>query len=448
MRAVLSASTSHKAIKRGLLPLIFSGYACLVMTVSGCATDPYVTLPKPETSHLDYNQGVDYANSARLAYQNSLSKMAKDKSFLSNALIVLGGAGVGMVTGGAHRSALGYTALVGGTAYTLGTWNASQSRENAYFEGIKAMDCVLTAAEPLNVSDNSRKTLSNDISLLSDATLKLENSIASVEIASTQLPKTSVQVTRRVKTAVNIVRSIMDTANETYVAALQVERMHDNAGLSIFNTVNRLNTLVNQAIQGTIPDLSALPSIIKGLAATSDIFVPGAGLAESLSKITVDTAQPVAAGDAAPSLVSNNLTTALYDRLELMKTQAATVASLSQRIRLQIQSTQSTQAVEKMRTCGIEIDLEIQVNPNQLTFMENQGTTKYLIISGGKKPYTAAILDKPSPITVTPPFPAGDSKVEVVSSTSTKAGDSYTVFIQDAAGKTKTIPVTIHAPTP
>lgn len=417
-------------------------YTCLVVALSGCATDPYVTLTQPETSQLNFDTGVAYANTARLDYQHALSKLTREKTSLSNALIVLGGVGVGMVAGGVHRSALGYTAIAGGTAYTLGTWNSSQPRENAYLEGMRAMDCVLFAAEPLKVGDTAKNRLATDMDSLALAITGLNTSIGTVEVAARQ-PGVNTELSNQAKSDVNIARGIVNTANETYVAARQVETRRDNAGLSIVNTVNALNTQVNKAIQGTIPDLSALPSIIKGLASTSDLFVPGAGLAESVAKIAGGTSQD---GSKAISLPPPS--DALNQALTEMKGSAENLASLAQRIQLEIQNANSAQAIEKMRSCGIEVDLEMQVTPNQLTFREAKSTTKHLIVSGGKKPYTAAILEADSPVSVKSPFPAGDSRVEVIASDTTRAGDSYTVFIQDATNKTKAVTVTIQADVP
>ncbi len=237
------------------------GYACLFLSLSGCATDPYVSLSKPETSHLDFDRGVDYANSARLDYQNALSKLTQEKNSLSNALIVLGGTGVGMIAGGAHRSALGYTAIASGTAYALGTWNSSQPRENAYLEGMKAMDCVLFAAEPLKVNVDSRDRCSTNINALSSAITALDISIGTVDTASKSqgaYPDLATQA----KSDINIARGIVNTANETYVAALQVETRRDNAGLSIVNTVNALNTQINREPFPTCPPY---PASLKGL---------------------------------------------------------------------------------------------------------------------------------------------------------------------------------------
>lgn len=419
-------------------------YTCLVVALSGCATDPYVTLTQPETSQLNFDTGVAYANTARLDYQHALSKLTKEKTSLSNALIVLGGVGVGMVAGGVHRSALGYTAIAGGTAYTLGTWNSSQPRENAYLEGMRAMDCVLFAAEPLKVSDAAKNRFATDMDSLALAITGLNTSIGTVEVAARQ-PGVNTELSNQAKSDVNIARGIVNTANETYVAARQVETRRDNAGLSIVNTVNALNTQVNKAIQGTIPDLSALPGIIKGLASTADLFVPGAGLAESVAKIAGGTAPTdTSSTDKQLVLPSNSLNSALSD----LKIKSVTLASLAQQLQNEVQSVNSAQPLEKMRACGVEVDLEMQVTPNQLTFTEAKSTTKHLIVSGGKKPYTAAILEADSPVSVKSPFPAGDSRVEVIASETTRAGDSYTVFIQDATNKTKAVTVTIQADVP
>ena len=127
-----------------------------------------------------------------------------------------------------------------------------------------------------------------------------------------------------------------------------------------------------------------------------------------------------------------------------MKSKAETLASLVHLVRLEVQSNNTAQSVDKMRACGIEVDLDIQVMPNQLTFTEKQEATKYLIISGGKKPYAVDVLDNSKLIIAKAPFPSGDSKAEVIASKDTKGGDSYTVFIQDAAGKTKTVEVVIQ----
>lgn len=456
MQNGISASKSSTTTRFNLLTRLLLGFTCLSV-MSGCATDPYVTLPAPVVTHLDYDQGVAYANAARLQYQSALSKSTKDSNQLSNTLIVLGGIGVGMGFGGAHRSALGYTALIGGTAYTLGNWNSSQPRESAYLEGMKAMDCVLIAAEPLYVSSQSRQRLANSMSNFPSAMTNLNISIAAVESEADRLTKQQSKDAKRAKSAVNIVKGILNTANATYASALQLEAARENSGTAIFDTVNSVNTLVTQAIHGTIPNLSALPDVIKGLAATSDIFVPGAGIADSLSKISAGTSsspvappangQPDALLSASPDKqkkITQPKASSLDGLLAEMKTNAAILASLVQQIKLEVESSNGTQSVEKMRACGVTVDLAIHVEPAQLTFSEGKSATKYLIVSGGKKPYTAAVLDNSAPITAKSPFPSGDSKVDVIASDKTKGGDSYEVYIQDAAGKSIAIPVSIQ----
>ena len=415
---------------------------------ASCATHPYVPLEEISvgpSGEVPLGRAVDYANSARARYERALIAEAERQGSVANGLIVLGAVALGLAALDAHRDSLVVAGLAGGTAYTLGSWNQSRPREQAYVEGMKAMSCAIDAIMPLNIGREDRAALEADLKGLADRIDALNRHIALVEIAlaaGDADAKPEAALISAAQGDVASAKALAITADEALVAGRRLLQESGRAGLQLVNAVNRIGTLVTDAVRGTRADLAALPEVIRGLAKSGEIFVPGLGAADALASAMGKGAAPV---PAEPSLqgtrkqvVQNNLRAALAE----LKVSAQLVASQTRRIGMLVQAVNSAKPVEKLKACNVQIDASIQVSPGQVSFVEKRAAEKRVVIAGGTKPYRVAIHDKPVPIELREPL-AGDSSFAIVATDKTAAGESYTVHVTDATGQSKEVKVVI-----
>lgn len=421
----------------------------VMLMLSACANQPFVSWEepvRPPNEPIPLAAAFVYADSARQKYEQALIAEVQRRMQLSNSLIVLGAATLGLAAANYDRGQVLGAALVGGTAYTLGTWNASDPREQVYLEGAKAMICAKDAMIPLSAGATQVSAFQAHLNALGQQLRRVNANLGTLEAL---LPASGVDkdLFEVAQAEARGARATLKTARLALNAGDQLQAQRAQAGEKLVSAVQSIRNLVDNALKKTVPNLSALPEVIRGLAKQASLFVPGAGdvfagkLAE-LGKPPVPSDQDKRARDERATSPDGALRKALAD----LKRSSLQLASDASRVNAEVDAVTAARPLEALKSCGIEVDTDMQVSASQVTLTEKDTGTKRIRVTGGKKPYLARLLDTPAAIEVRSPF-MGDSTVEIVGSDKTVAGETYTVLIEDAAGNSKTLSVTI-APKP
>jgi len=419
--------------------------------LAGCAYSPYVNW---ETQRLEDDKpvslqvAINHAYMAKGRYEQALDAETRRQTSLSNGLIVLGAATMGLaVSSGIHRADVARLALIGGTAYTLGTWNSSRPREEIYLEAAVAMTCAVDAVQPFNMDASEKQAFDRSLSELDTRIKAVVQDTAILEVEIARVPGADAVLLNSAKSDVAAAKAIVDTASDVYAAGVKLRQERNGAGAALMNTVNSIGALVNRALRGTLADLSALPGVIKGLAASTEIVAPGLGIASALADRMGQSAQ----GKSLPRFGPENKgappppdTSRLLAAIATLKISAAGLVSYAHRIGVQIQNSNAARPTEKLKACKVEVDTDITVSPAQVVFLEKDISTKRVVVTGGKKPYVARILDTPAPFEVHSPI-TGDSTIEIVGSDKLTAPNRYSITIMDAANHSKVVTVLVQA---
>ena len=228
-----------------------------------------------------------YADRAYEEYRQKLSAEYQRQQALSNSLISLGAATVGIATFGGGRDGIVATALAGGTGYTLGTWDTSRRRPHIYVEGMKALSCAKTAIRPLTFSDgeladlkNLREKLQASIEEVTSAVSDVSGYLAAVQ---TNPKERNTELVRTAEQVLTDVQPVLSRTTEAYVKSQSLTAAVKGAGASLEVTVDRIRGEVTGAIEGTRADLASLPKLISSLSDYAEVFAPGVDLAAILS---------------------------------------------------------------------------------------------------------------------------------------------------------------------
>lgn len=432
-------------------PRPIAALATMVM-LSACANHPFVSWEepiRPPNEPIPLASAFDYADRARQSYEQALITEVQRRMQLSNSLIVLGAATLGLAAANYDRGQVLGAALVGGTAYTLGTWNASDPREQIYLEGAKAMICAKDAMLPLSAGAAQVTAFRRHLNALGQQIGRVNANLGALEAL---LPASGADdnLLEAARSEAAAARASLQTARQTLGAGDLLQTQRAQAGEKLISAVQSIRNLVDNALKKTVPNLSALPDVIRGLAKQASIFVPGAGdvLAGGLAAVTKPALTPKigpqSAGEEALARARATANDALRNALRDLKRSNLQLASAVSRVNAEVNAVNAARPLVALKSCGIEADTDIHVSPSQVTLLEKDTGTKRIRVTGGKLPYVARLLDTPAAIEVRSPF-TGDSTVEIVGTDKTVAGTIYTVYIEDAAGNSKTVPVTIAA---
>lgn len=426
----------------------------VMLMLSACANQPFVSWEepvRPPNEPIPLASAFVYADSARQKYEQALIAEVQRRMQLSNSLIVLGAATLGLAAANYDRGQVLGVALVGGTAYTLGTWNASDPREQVYLEGAKAMICAKDAMIPLSAGAAQVSAFQANLNALGQQLRRVNADLGTLEalLPASGVDENLFAVAQAEATAA---RATLKTARLALNAGDQLQAQRAQAGEKLVSAVQSIRNLVDNALKKTVPNLSALPEVIRGLAKQASLFVPGAGdvFAGGLAKLGKPSADEKddrrKSEKGAAVMRAASADGALRQALADLKRSSLQLASDASRVNAEVDAVTAARPLDALKSCGIDVDTDMQVSASQVTLVEKDRGTKRIRVTGGKKPYLARLLDTPATIEVHSPF-MGDSTVEIVGSDKTAAGETYTVLIEDAAGNSKTLLVTI-APKP
>lgn len=275
---------------------VISLISMILFVASGCATNPYPVDSRPSHRESDVRSeeapgtmayARRYADRTYEEYRQKLSAEFRRQQFLSNSLISLGAATLGIATFGGGRDGIVATALAGGTGYALGTWDTSRPRSHIYVEGMNALSCAKSAISPLTFSKGELDDLKDLREGLQAAIRDVASAVSGVSgyLAAVQTdPKE--KDTELVGTAGQVladVQPMLSRAAEAYVKSRSLTAVVEGAGESLEVAVDRIRGEVTGAIEGTRADLVTLPKLISSLSDYTQVFAPGVDLAAVLS---------------------------------------------------------------------------------------------------------------------------------------------------------------------
>jgi hypothetical protein len=430
--------------------------SCLICiaALTGCSLNPVVRWDPPKSSDvpsytLDYAKA--YARTARRAYQEGIDQQTTLSTGLSSGLIGLGGVLAALAAYHAHADALIGTALFGGTAYALGNWNLSKPRLLILQTGVEGINCSLRAVAPLDMTDSDLRDLNVALAKVEELVPTVQNAIeatraALARAADSGLPRDQVDAANAAIAEAD--RGII-AANATLLVGRKLSSAVRRAGNELVNTVDRIDAAVSKAILDTIPDLTAVPKVIGGLAGFASGLAPGAGLDQAITN-ALASYQPKAQGPtvekqrAAPLIPTPEDLRALKAALSDMTAQSQRLAIAVSQVRARITGYDSTTVADSLKDCGVaEISLALHVTPEKVTFTGGADETSAIVVTGGTKPYVAILQQTPADgLTVRNPAPF-DSTVQVIASKALAKNKMFSLIIMDSSTPSKIITVPI-----
>ncbi len=401
----------------------------LAVALSGCSSwiNPHVTWDRKQSAaQIDLHNAIDYAQRAIDKYKDAAGDQATLTTVMGLGLIPLGAAALGFGITGGNPNIVTALGLGGAAGYASGSWLSSKDRQLIYIEGMKAMSCAIGAVQPLNIPRNEIKT---DLDKLNAAIIKVERDIGSVK--DVEEYKASPMAKQNVTTAEALLtqsRTTRDEGTKLLVA-------HSQAGITLVNAVDRIGAEVDKAIAGTLQSLDALPGIIG-----------------SLSDLSTQFAKPAEAPAAPPKpsvirteFVDPALKEPLKSLLKALKESSKVLASREQAIADVIRVVLEADVANALKSCNVtDVATAFTVQPaGPIEMKKAAGGNKRLVITGGKPPYTAELLEAPvEGLRVTQPVPLGPRVLIEVTATKVTVAD-YNVYVSDATGKSQTVVIRI-----
>ena len=421
------------------------------LTVSGCSLiDSYLkwNLPAikdfPPNIQFSLPYAIKYANNARDAYQTKLSDNAKLTNTLAPGLITLGAIVLGLAAYGAHTDTILGVALGGGTAYSLGNWFSNNTRELVYIAGMKGMSCAVDAVLPLNFSKRSREMLEIDAKALSGSIANVNSAIGNVRNRIPAAEPHDTALADSARTLISRVETHIKTADETYASGSILLRHVDTVGTDLVAAVDRIGVAVDRAVQQTQPRLESVVNVISQLSDASNIFAPGLDLRGTLAGRITPEPSPQSLVELTPAQLGaiKMLRIAVND----LASMGADLASRTRQVASVVNSVNKNRPIETLKDCGVnvsEISTDITVAPTQVQFKAKTAGKRTIIVSGGKSPYVARLLESSTPgVSVQNPIP-GDRSI-VVKATKDVTVGTYTLFVADAANHDKTVSINVR----
>lgn len=426
---------------------------CSSLAVSGCSLlNPYVTWERPQSEDPSLQNGIDYANRAKDAYNAAVGDQALLTNGLALGLIPLSAAAIGLGIHQVSGEAVTALGLTGAAAFGAGTWLSSTPRQRIYVAGVKAMSCAVSAILPLDLSVSQ---LQSDLQDLNDAISPVRTArddvgtlVATIEEDSANL-RVEPALVARAKQEIDTASALLETATQTYDTGVVLKQEVSRAGQTIVNAVDDIAADVNEAIVETQPDLSKLPEIINSLAQISTQFTappePPAAPAEPGER---PEDALVASGEFVKNLRTEALEGQLADALRRLKERIETLASAARPVAATVNSVNAAKPIETLKACGVATDqlaTDITLEPPGPIKMA-QGETKGLLIKGGKPPFSARLQgDAVTGLTITQIDTFGPAFT--IKTTGETPSGSYTIYVSDSANHRKFVKLDVNGGT-
>jgi hypothetical protein len=392
----------HALIRR---PPAAATLRLLVMATAGlggCAGNPMVRWeePPPPTRATPrvLDEGRDFSALARRKYQEKMDAEVTGATQLSTGLIGLGAVVAALAAGHAHRDAILGTALLGATAYSIGSWTHDKRRLLVYNGAISAINCADRAVTPL---DATEQDLAHVEALVASLSGQIAQTQAAVDQAQFELDRWVSETPAAAPYTAPFARAIAaaqqaitaagtaQASGEDYVSQSRLASRH------LVDAVRRIDQEANAALMETVGDLSKVPSIIAGLAGVAGSIAPGSNVESALSdalRNAVVLAAPAGGGEnkalAAPSTPPAALVAA-SNRMagEVRKLHAAASLVLG-RVRPLATAVNSNALAD----CGIgPINFALSTDPAKISAVAGVTASYPVTVRGGKAPFAVNV---------------------------------------------------------
>ena len=218
-------------------------------------------IKKDDKSDYPYSKGIYCAERVRGAYlEASVSDATlSDKFGLTTIPLSMAAIGVGVagVTGG--NTLLGL-AVGSGTLLGWGTWMTSSTQREIYDLGVQAINCVISASEPLNVPQSRITRITDNREALVVAINGLNENVGKVkndEYANSE--KGKIDAAKKLSSATNTLSEAKEALKEINIA----EDHFSSAGLKVWNATKVVHSMVVSAQTKNANDLRNYDSYLQ-----------------------------------------------------------------------------------------------------------------------------------------------------------------------------------------
>jgi hypothetical protein len=330
-------------------------------------------------------EAVQKLNHVRATYYEAVREQASRSQATTSGLVWLGSAIVGLAAGGAHRDAILYPALVGGTAYGLSQTEFDGRRVQIWNEGIKALDCAKEASIPLDLPLERMAQIEKGARALirQRAATQIARDAADRELAANRLAPDDAAP---IQTLISRTDTALAAADQTTASALELLKSAQGRELSA--AVDRISAKVNETMSTLTLNPAAVRQMIAGIGGFASVFAPGAGLEPFVQTAlaSYDTQKKTAGAQGAipPSVVQAAET--LKRDLQKLGNAQSRLASLLGGVSVAGVSS----ALKKCDVAGVVTALTF--DPPVLTLSANKAQTEEVEIKGGLRPYEIRVL--------------------------------------------------------
>nr|WP_316642568.1 hypothetical protein [uncultured Roseateles sp.] len=437
---------------------------CTALSLAACASNPIVQWDASKTSlglpASTLDAGYAYSERARTAYREAIVTQLGQSNLLANGLVVSGALVMALAAGKAHRDAVLGVAGLSGTAYALGNMNLSRPRLLVYQAGVEALNCANRAVAPFAMPQAELTALNHSLAVLDKQRTVTAQSRITVEGLVAQDTAGGAGKSDRAergRAAVARVGLVQTAADQALVAGRGLASGASRASGELIMAVDRIDAAIVRGTLDTVPDLSAVPRVIAGLAGTFDQFAPGAGVGQRVTDGLGRYAGKATAG-APLAAVADPMDLAI----QKLEADGSLLAGLTVDLNAALAGRSTVLAPDAFKDCGVaDLAVALRAAPETLSFTLGEDAVRSLIISGGTKPYLVELDGSAvAGVSFKQPLPF-ESRAEVSVSKDLKSAQTLSLRVMDssspmrlmnvavtvaAAASTPAAPVAVAAP--
>lgn len=384
------------------------GLAVAAAFLHGCAVNPLVRWDPPPASPgapaMTLDPGKAYAARARAAYQQKIYQQVGLSTDLSSGMITLGAIVAALAAGKAHRDAILGATLIGGTAFTLGTWNLDKRRLLVYQGAVAGFNCAERAVSPLNMSATELDDLRDQLQALIDASADANAAIGATEAALNAwiaaVPNADKTLVAQYTAAIAAAEQVLVAAGQAQASGYALHYQARRAPDRLIEAVRKIDQEADAALMETLGDLNKVPTVIAGLAGAAGSIAPGSGVGQLFTdalKNAVPTGSAADEGEneglsgqpgkAAPRKRVAVPPAALRTAAANMQSAVRALVVASTHVQAHLSAYSAALQSDTLADCGLgAINFAMSLDPAKLV-VTNKAGTYTVSIRGGKPPY-------------------------------------------------------------
>ncbi|MBQ4830754.1 hypothetical protein J8L84_15870 [Alteromonas sp. MMG017] len=475
-----------KSLNRYKTASRLSSVCILASSLFGCTTFPYVEDPRPEfirectmceSSEVELQRAMDYVDYTYDGYRRKLLEDAKQSQDLSQGLIALTTATLGLASFEADIDTFKAAGLLGAGAYQLGTANENVGRRSQYIAGMRAMVCIKDIVSPMvGITSNYQHIQKN--------AERLRSAMDEYAIAAGDLTNTMNQLflyddsTKSLKAAAQAQLKVIDSDRERAAQLLQSTNTllakSSTIGPRVFTQVDNIRVAVDEALTSTLASTDSISTHIASLSDYAQYFTPGLDFAQILqttlasaegsnTDTVINEVLAQAMGDFDKKTKENaentenvknaiigvyekvisNISAAMGEMQAKRQIMLARASELNGLLAMPLNLNETT-----FKSCGAltdNITTQLKLDHSSLEFTQGTIQTATVEVSGGTKPYTAQLTRTPNS-SVNVATVAGGSGIIVTLTSEAKAGEVFTIKVKDSSTQHAIINVSIKEP--